>query len=234
MGKCSKNNYRINKYHKDLKDAYHILKDLLNNKNFIKAAAQATNPNNFKKNLNKLLKFAQTYEEYRISLSSTNGRTYFDSAFPLTNHDGTNVKDYSGNNIDVSGDIEVQYANLIAYNIICKKSRVGKYGVGADVRWDETVKDIQYFVSMTIRKKYNPTAFVLRVSRKPSVIIGGGGIPIQVDQFAIVDNQPFIVIEGNVIPIGYENIVVIGDQRFAIVNGQKFLLPRTDENKIAL
>jgi len=221
----------IDQCHKDFRDAYHVLRDLLRNRTFVKAAAEATNPNDFRKNLNTLLEFAREYENYRISLSSTNGRTYFDSAFPVANHNGINVKDSSGNNIDVSGGIEIQYANLVAYDILCEgsESRIGKHGIGTDVRWDETVKAIQYFVARTIKRDCDPTAFVLRISRKPLLIINGGGIPIQADRFAIIDDQPFIIIGSDIIPIKPENIVVVGNQRFALVNGQTFLLPRTDD-----
>ena len=218
--------------YKKLHASYEVMKELLNNASFVKAAKDSTNPNSFRRNVNTLLDVANHYQEYRLSLSSTNGRTYFDSAFPVSNHNGTNVKDVSGNNIDVSGGIEVQYANLVAYNIVCEgsKSRIGKPGVGSDARWDETVKAIQYFVAQTIRKECEPNAFVLRVSKKPLLLItgnsvGGGGIPIKADDFAIIDGQPFIIVGANVFPIKPENIAVVGDQRFALLDGQTFLLP---------
>ncbi len=128
----------------------------------------------------------------------------------------------------MSGGIEVQYANLVAYDIICEgsQSRLGKHGIGADARWDETVKTIQYFVAKTIRTECDPNAFVLRISKKPR----GGGIPIQAENFAIIDNQPFIVLGGNVIPIKPENIAVVADQRFALVDGQTILLPKMEDS----
>jgi len=218
--------------YKDLHDSYEVMKELLKNDRFVQAAKNSTNPTLFRKNVNTLLEFVNRYEEYRISLSSTNGRTYFDSAFPVSNHNGTNVKDSSGNNIDISGGIEVQYANLVAYDILCEgsKSRIGKPGVGSDARWDETVKAIQYFVAQTIRRECDPNAFVLRISKKPLLLItgvSGGGIPIKADDFAIIDGQPFVIVGGNVFPIKPENIAVVGDQRFVLLDGQTFLLPKS-------
>jgi len=229
MGKSKRQKKICYKY---LYEAYEVMKELLKNDRFVQAAKNSTNPVLFRKNVNTLLEFANRHEKYRISLSSTNGRTFFDSAFPVSNHNGINVKDSSGNNINVSGGIEVQFANLVAYNIVCEgsKSRFGKAGVGTDVRWDETIQDIQYFVAQTIRRECEPNAFVLRISKKPLLLltgISGAGNSIKADDFAIIDEKPFVVVGGNIFPVKPENIVVVGDQKFALLNGQSFLLPKS-------
>ncbi len=204
-----------------------VMQCLLVDYSFLRAAHASTTPRGFNKHVQMLTAITDNYKNYRISLSSTDGRTYFDTAFPATSHNGKNVKDINGENINVSGGVEVQYANLITYEVVYERSKgFGKeHGVGADARWDETVGAIQYFLARTIRRDTcDVEAFVLRVSHKPDAL-PSSIIPIKAQDFAIVDNQPFIVVDNNIIPVKPENIAVIANQTFAVVNGQPFLLP---------
>lgn len=230
MGKRRESRERQHKKYcfDEFEESCEILHELLNDRAFVRAARASTNPKGFRRHSNKLLNFADQYDNYRISLSASNGRTFFDSAFPKSSHDGTNVKDINGKDINVSGDIEVQYTNFIAYGIVYERSRLfGRVGVGADARWDKTVGVVQYFIAKTVSGKYSQCdvdKFILKVSRKPEAIMSTI-LPIKAQDFAVVDGQPFIVVDNNIIPIKPENIAVIANQRFALVNGQTFLLP---------
>jgi len=237
MGKRRRSREREHRKHclDEFEESFEILCELLNHRAFVRAAKASTTPRGFRRNASKLLNFADQYHSYRISLSASDGRTYFDSAFPRSSHDGTNVKDINGNNINVSGGIEVQYTNFVAYGIIYERSRLlSKRGVGADSRWDETVGAFQYFVAKTVADKSSQCdteKFILRISRKPDSITSTI-FPIRVQQFAVIDNQPFIVVDNNIIPIKPENIIVVDGQRFALVNGQTFLLPRDNQTEM--
>jgi len=237
MGKRRRSREREHKKHclDKFDESFEILCKLLNHRAFIRAAKASTTPRGFRRNASKLLNFADQYHSYRISLSASDGRTYFDSAFPRSSHDGTYVKDINGNNINVSGGIEVQYTNFVAYGIIYERSTShNKCGVGADARWDETVGTFQYFVAKTVSHKTSQCdaeKFILRVSHKPDSITDTI-FPIRVQQFAVIDDQPFIIVDNNIIPVKPENITVVNGQRFALVNGQTFLLPRDNQTKM--
>lgn len=229
MGKCRhksrKKHSDRTKYstcYKEFEKSRYVLLHLLEDRSFVRAAHASTIPSGFRRNEKVLFDIAMDYENYRISLSATDGRTYFDSAFPKANHTGKNVVDINGNDINVSGGIEVQYANLVAYDILSRT----KSDIGADSRWDETVGSIQHFLAKTLNEDQCDThGFILRVSRKPEAIPSGLPIAIKAQDFIVVDNQPFIIVDNNIIPIKPENIAVISGQRFALVNGQTFLLP---------
>lgn len=237
MGKHKRSREREHRNHclDEFEESFKILCKLLNDRAFVRAAKASTTPSGFRRNVNRLLNFADQYHSYRISLSASDGRTYFDSAFPRSSQDGTYVKDINGNNINVSGGIEVQYTNFVAYGIIYERSRlVEKHGVGADARWDETVGAFQYFVAKTVSRKTSQCdteKFILRISRKPDSIVDTI-FPIRVQQFAVIDDQPFIVVDNNIIPIKPENIIVVNGQRFALANGQTFLLPRDNQTEM--
>lgn len=206
-----------------------VMKELLENRSFIRAARESTTPIGFRRYSHKLIDISDRYDSHRISLSASDGRTYFDSALPGSNHNGTYVKDINGNNVNVSGSPDVLYSNIVAYDIIYERKRGSKRGIGGDVRWDETVGAVQYFLTKTIipggKHQCDKQKFILRVSNKPELLLGPGVIPIKAQQFIVIDNQPFIVIDNNIFPIKPENITTVNNQKFTVVNGQPIVLP---------
>lgn len=209
---------------------FKVINELLENKSFIKAARSSTTPSGFKRHSNKLINISNMYDAYRISLSASNGRTYFDSALPKTNHDGTYVKDINGNNINISGSPDVLYANMSAYDLIYQRRKRNKEkDLGGDVRWDETIGAIQYFLTITVLNNTNHQCdkqkFILRVSNKPELLLKPGIIPIEAQNFIVIDNQPFIIVDNNIFPIKQKNITKVNNKRFTVINGQPIMLP---------
>jgi hypothetical protein len=231
MGKPYRKKYHKDSCYKHFLDSYKILSKLRLDECFIKAAHGSTNPKGFQLNVNTLLSTAMDYNQYRISLSASNGRSFFDSAFPTSNHNGKYVQDLAGDNISIAGAPEFMIANLYALDALSPEHTtppLHKKCIGSDGRWDETVEANQYFVAESFLNGCKGNGFVLRVSKKPEVLLGSPSlpVPIQADRFAVVNGQQFAIIAGNAVPVSQENIATTSTgERFAIINGNTIKLP---------
>lgn len=205
--------------------SYEVLEELLNNSEFVKAARESSNPSGFKRFSPKLIEISSRYDNHRISLSAANGRTYFDSAFPVSNHNGTYVKDANGIFIDISGSPDVLYANLIAYDMIYERKVKGKSGVGGNVIWDETVGEMQYFLSKTVingRHQCDKNKFILRISNKPEIVRKSShlGNTSEAEMFAEVGDKLLVVVGGNLKLVDSSKIIEVDGKKFALVDGK--------------
>jgi len=166
--RCSKSDIQA------FKKSYKILEKLLRDEKFVCAAKAASDPAAFSENVNVLLNAAGRFKDFRIVISPTDGRVFFDSARPVENHTGTFVLNERQMPVRINGAIEYQYANLFNLTRIEGKYALFKSdflnslldkGYGFDVRWEfPATIGRQHFVGTTIGSLCDPESVFIRVS----------------------------------------------------------------------